>query len=424
MKFKAFSEDDFKLWGGAINAQIKQSKQGPPPRKVIDVMFLDGSKFPMTIDTASTTAEDLWWMVCETLRLPNEARECFFIWLLGSDMEMLLCNDDIVYDQVTKWHRAEKRYSDQALEGPPRVVFRTTPMLELKVERNLKDTKSVHLFYIQSVFYVLNGYYIVDLQQAITLAGFAAQARFGDFDSTKHGPGYISKYLHKFIPGWIMAREKQKPEMWEAAVAREHKKHAGKPLMIVELLYLQIVRGAPYYGSTFFSGKNRDRKQSAGYFNQLEEGYLGLGINMEGIHVFKKNKYMNSYPWKEISHWEIDQEKFFYFQSSVLDGSGFYAQYLIETKRAPLIRDLINDIVFELKREKKVIQSIRKRQSSAFDLVRRAAGVSVGASMKDAAVQDMAKGTFSDGAKPVERPRAVSRKDKQAESDSDSDSDD
>jgi hypothetical protein len=361
--------------------------------------------------------------------------------------EMLLCNDDIVYEQVSKWHRCEKRYSDQNLEGPPRVVFRTTPMLELKVERNLKDTKSVHLFYIQSVFYVLNGYYIVDLQQSITLAGLAAQARFGDYDATKHGPGYISyaiprsiishtrrsaltepgptfflcrKYLHKFIPGWIMSREKQKPEMWEAAVAREHKKYVGKPLMIVELLYLQIVRGSPYYGSTFFSGKNRDRKQSAGYFNQLDEGYLGLGVNMEGLHVFKKNKYMNSYPWKEISHWEIDQEKFFYFQSSVLDASGFYAQYLIETKRAPLIRDLINDIVFELKREKKVIQSIRKRQSSAFDLVRRAAGVSVGASMKDAAVHDMSKGTFSDGTKPVERPRGVSRKGKQAESDSDS----
>jgi hypothetical protein len=59
LKFKAFSEDDFKLWGGAINAQIKQSKQGPPPKKVIDVMFLDGSKFPMTIDTANTTAEDV-----------------------------------------------------------------------------------------------------------------------------------------------------------------------------------------------------------------------------------------------------------------------------------------------------------------------------------------------------------------------------
>lgn len=105
---------------------------------------------------------------------------------------MLLCNDDIVYDQIAKWHRAEKRYSDQALEGPPRVVFRTTPMIELKVERNLKDNKSVHLFYIQSMFYVLNGYYIVDLQQSVTLAGYSAQARFGDYDASKHGQGYIA----------------------------------------------------------------------------------------------------------------------------------------------------------------------------------------------------------------------------------------
>lgn len=202
-----------------------------------------------------------------------------------------------------------------------------------------------------------------------------------------------------------MAREKQRPEMWEAAIAREHKKHAGKPLMIVELLYLQQVRSAPYYGSTFFSGKNRDRKQSSGYFNQMEEGYLGLGINMEGIHVFKKNKYMNSYPWKEISHWEIDQDKFFYFSSTTLDSSGFYSQYLIETKRAPLIRDLINDIVFELKREKKVIQSIRKRQSRAFDsaIVKRAAAVSVGSNMQQATMAEVSQGTFSDGSKAPRR---------------------
>lgn len=131
-------------------------------------------------------------MVCEALNLPNESRECFFIWLLGGDLELLLCNDDIIQEQINKWHRAEKRYSDQKLEGPPRIVFRTTPMLELKVERNLKDNKSVHLFFIQSVFYVLNGYYIVDLAQAIQLAGLAAQARFGDWDATKHGPGYVS----------------------------------------------------------------------------------------------------------------------------------------------------------------------------------------------------------------------------------------
>lgn len=77
VKFKAYSDDDFKLWGGAISAQIKQAKQPPPAKKIIDVLFLDGSKLPMTINASLTTAED----VC-TLTTAIFSTSELLIWLI------------------------------------------------------------------------------------------------------------------------------------------------------------------------------------------------------------------------------------------------------------------------------------------------------------------------------------------------------
>jgi hypothetical protein len=54
--------------------------------------------------------------------------------------------------------------------------------------------------------------------------------------------------LGRLLPPYIQKRISKKPEVWEQIVHTEHKKHTGKPLMIVELLFLQPLRGLPYYG--------------------------------------------------------------------------------------------------------------------------------------------------------------------------------
>jgi hypothetical protein len=111
--------------------------------------------------------------------------------------EVLLCNDDLVYDVLQRWHKTEKKY-DEKLAGPPRLVFKTTPMLELKQERNTKDNKAVHLFYVQALFNLLAGNYIIDSNLAVELSGMAAQVRFGDYNPNKHQPGYIA-FVSRFF---------------------------------------------------------------------------------------------------------------------------------------------------------------------------------------------------------------------------------
>jgi len=47
---------------------------------------------------------------------------------------------------------------------------------------------------------------------------------------------------------------------------------------------------------------------------------------------------MQSFAWKDITHWEVEKDRYFYFTTSVLDSSGFYAKYLLETKEVRLVR--------------------------------------------------------------------------------------
>jgi len=73
-----------------------------------------------------------------------------------------------------------------------------------------------------------------------------------------------SKALPKFIPREILKRNKKKEVEWVNLISAEHRKHKGKELLICELLYLQQLRTLPFYGCTFFTGKNRDRNADSG----------------------------------------------------------------------------------------------------------------------------------------------------------------
>jgi hypothetical protein len=87
--------------------------------------------------------------------------------------------------------------------------------------------------------------------------------------------------------------------------------------------------------------------------------------------------YMNSFSWKDITHWEVEQDRYFYLATSILDSGGFFNQYLVESRQAPLIRELISDIIFELKRTKRLIHTIRKKQSQFIGSVLAGGGMGI-----------------------------------------------
>lgn len=231
----------------------------------------------------------------------------------------------------------------------------------------MKDPKAVHLFYLQAAYNVLYQNYVIPEDMAVALAGLMAQIRLADFDPAKHRPGYIGNNLRRYLPAYIMNRHKRTNTKWELDIQREHASHRGKTLLICEMLYLQQCRIIPYYGSIFFPSKNRDKARESGYWSQQTDGTINIGINMEGLHICRDLKYLHSYAWQNILHWESEQEKYFYFSGHAnKPGKGIHKRvhtYLCETRSAPLIKEHIQDVIFEIKRQERVISKIRATQT-------------------------------------------------------------
>lgn len=232
----------------------------------------------------------------------------------------------------------------------------------------MKDPKAVHLFYLQAAYNILYQNYVIDLDMALELAGLAAQIRLGDFDHAKHRPGYIANSLRRYIPAYLQTKHRKKLGKWELLIAAKHSHNRGKALMIAEMLYLQRCRTLPYYGSIFFPTKNRDKARESGYWSQQTQGSINIGVNMEGIHICRDLKYLHSYNWRNIMHWEVEQDKYFYFSGYATKKSkssktkSSVHTYLLETKSAPLIKEHLQDLVYEIKRAERLVSKIRNRQ--------------------------------------------------------------
>jgi hypothetical protein len=247
--FRANSREEMDEWVTAIGNSI--SVENKRDIKTITVNFLDSYKIPVAVNPHETTAEDVWWAVCETLNLAPEARTCFFIWVASDELELLLRGDDLIARIQEEWPLIENQFG-VINRSPCRFVFRTSISLNLATERKIKDTRAVHLFFIQSMFNVKRQNYVVSKEDAVHLAATEAQIRLGNYDKDKH-QNYIVGNLAMYIPGYLI--KAYSAEQWERLIAFEHQKLANKDKLILELLYLQRVRMKPYYGSTFVHAK-------------------------------------------------------------------------------------------------------------------------------------------------------------------------
>lgn len=64
----------------------------------------------MYIDPAITTVERLWEIVSEKMLLSPESAECFFIWQISQEMEVLLYSDQTIQDAYDEWPMLVAKY--------------------------------------------------------------------------------------------------------------------------------------------------------------------------------------------------------------------------------------------------------------------------------------------------------------------------
>lgn len=117
------------------------------------------------------------------------------------------------------------------------------------------------------------GSWLMGVRMSAGLAGLQMQLTLGDHKPSVHTPEYLLKCLKSYVPQHL--KGKMKSAKWRQNIIEEHKKHAGKDTLILQLLYLQLVRQWPYYGSTFFKAEYLPVTQS--FYKQPFEGEVRIG---------------------------------------------------------------------------------------------------------------------------------------------------
>jgi hypothetical protein len=236
--------------------------------------------------------------------------------MLGPAHAELLCyTDDTVVECIQEWPATYGKYHEREIGiikesayalkrlrhrtlPELQLTFRTTSILPLSQERNIKDPMAIHLFYIQAVFNVIESNYPCEPDVAgkhashcmaenlaltrvrlslfaAGLAGLQMQLTLGDHKPETHTLEYLGRFGKSYVPQHL--KRKMRSTKWKTRIIEEHKRHTGKDKLILQLLYLQLVRQWPYYGSTFYKAEYLPATQS--FYKQPFEGEVRIGTS-------------------------------------------------------------------------------------------------------------------------------------------------
>jgi len=348
------------------------------------------------VDPETTTIEQLWSLTSEKLLLTVDSAECFFIWVVSPDIELLLFAEQTIQDVYDEWISVSAKYSIKkpllqrtisrskgmdrspskiSLQRSPTVrtigaapvvmqgalsrtksaaqvvstgladaetpdfklVYRPTAVLPLEVERALFQPEALHLLYIQAVHHVIHSNYPCTRGAAVALAGLQLQLQLGD-QKPEHAP-YISEALANYVPEHL--RHQRKQEEWSTDVIAAHQLHRGKDPLSLIRQYLDTVQRFPFYGSTFFRAKYIPAITS--FYKQEYQGTVALGINHIGIHIVDP-KLMKFETWNfhDLVFWDSMAETFV-FEVMTKNKKEPSRRYTFTTSQAELINDLMHD---------------------------------------------------------------------------------
>eukprot|EP01113_Clastostelium_recurvatum_P050875 TRINITY_DN9747_c0_g1_i3.p1 TRINITY_DN9747_c0_g1~~TRINITY_DN9747_c0_g1_i3.p1 ORF type:complete len:441 (+),score=129.64 TRINITY_DN9747_c0_g1_i3:184-1506(+) len=117
------------------------------PQVILRIYLMDESHKTVYIDPEETTIEQLWILMSQKLLLDAPSAECFFIWAVSPELELLLYADQTVQDIYDDWEaltasiKAEKSTLATALSSSrPGVLQRT--LTKTKVLSAFKSASS------------------------------------------------------------------------------------------------------------------------------------------------------------------------------------------------------------------------------------------------------------------------------------------
>ncbi|XP_043854245.1 merlin-like [Dromiciops gliroides] len=219
--------------------------------------------------------KDLFDLVCRTLGL-------WETWFFGLQYTV---------KGVCAWLKMEKKVLEQKIpkEDPTQFWFLAKFYPE-KVEEELFQEITQHLFFLQVKKQILDGEIHCFPEVTVLLASYAVQAKYGDYDPNFHKPGFLAQ--DELLPKSVLKQYQMTAHMWEQNITACYAEHRGIARDEAEMNYLKIAQDLEMYGVNYFP-----IQQNKNHTDLL------LGVDAKGIHVYSMNNQFSpnrSFEWSAI----------------------------------------------------------------------------------------------------------------------------
>uniref|UniRef100_T2M6J2 FERM domain-containing protein 8 n=1 Tax=Hydra vulgaris TaxID=6087 RepID=T2M6J2_HYDVU len=325
------------------------------PKPIHVVVFLkEGTDYKLYLEKGKlTTAGEIKTMMIEKLKIPDNAKHFFAIWLISQHLELQLKDRHIPFLLRKQWHDLLISFSyceeQEAILDEPVLVFQRSSFLNEKDEEKVSDDVVTKRLFEEARHNILNARYPVPVSDAEMLGGILARIDEGPYDESIHKPGYFKNLLSKYLPQYAFSTNKIIQYFNVSAEHRlfaRYKEVSDRSKETCERTFLNYCRSLPFYGCAFFKGIiSIDDKT----LWRSPEKNIKIGINRHGLSLFKssKDELIIFLPYDDISWGLLAKEDENGMDSLCLefDCKKQTQQIFIESKQARMMDSMIESCV-------------------------------------------------------------------------------
>ena len=346
----------------------------------VRIFFLDNSSKVFLADV-STTSKDLVRLILEKFQVEDIERKLLYFGIFisedGESIGRALSLDDSITDVVTQFpeESGTKLLFMIRLHTPSIMGLQYKDVVAKRMQRPISmlsndvyfdsaeeiDPNLTLLQYSQAVYNIITGNYPTNSEQVLEFGALHFSNKFGDFDNSRHRPGFLGERIIEFIPAKQLKQKTM--EQWEQMLfdtTRQYQQSnygtggvATAPCdERPQKVYVCKIFRLPLYGNTFFRAI-----QSS---TDILPDKVILGIYHQGINVLdKKRTLMKQYRLEELSRWGYRVKEMFYFEVKLADReTGEEKQMLVEfnTPEGQDISDLLTDYAVAFMKEQEMVE--------------------------------------------------------------------
>eukprot|EP00698_Gefionella_okellyi_P010464 TRINITY_DN2716_c0_g1_i3.p1 TRINITY_DN2716_c0_g1~~TRINITY_DN2716_c0_g1_i3.p1 ORF type:complete len:497 (-),score=72.45 TRINITY_DN2716_c0_g1_i3:1448-2908(-) len=187
-------------------------------------------------------------------------------------------------DAGDRWLSMDRTLSEENVKEQSRLVFKAK---FVKSPLQLTDRLALGMLYDDTKQRIFSLTVPLSVNDAVQMAALQVQIAFGDHDSQKHKPGFLT--LASFMPFSFNVDS----SVLQARIFRVHALHRGMQAEAAKLLYIQLARKRPMFGVDLFPA-------------QVDGKAKIIGIAEQGVYIFNETiQCQGEFPFETIAHCTI-----------------------------------------------------------------------------------------------------------------------